>query len=262
MNTKKIDESIKPIVDKFNEVLKKDWVPGINDKSFGNVGLTFERELGKKPDTTFFPDYYGIEVKCTTINSRYPVYLFSAAFDGPTYPEIERIIEKYGTYDYFYKNKKVLYTKVSFKEKTLVNSKWYFQFSKDKDKIFLNVYDLDKNLIEKKSFIYIKTLYNHLMIKLQKLAMVYALQKNINGKKHFKYYKIDIYEMKEFGKFIYLLENGYITASLVSRLGRSGNDAGRYRNKNLAFAIDKEKLYFLFDRLYYYNSRTGKEIIN
>ena len=105
MSSKKIDESIKPIVDKFNEVLKKDWVPGINDKSFGNVGLTFERELGKKPDTTFFPDYYGIEVKCTTINSRYPVYLFSAAFDGPTYPEIERIIDKYGTYDYIDLNK-------------------------------------------------------------------------------------------------------------------------------------------------------------
>ena len=50
---------------------------------------------------------------------------------------IKPIVEKYGSYDYLYRNKKVLYTKVSFKEKTLVNNKWYFQFSKEKDKIFL-----------------------------------------------------------------------------------------------------------------------------
>ena len=124
------------------------------------------------------------------------------------------------------------------------------------------MYDINKELIEKKSFIYIKTLYDHLMIKLQKLAMIYALQKNINGKKYFKYYKIDVYEIKGFGKFMYLLENGFINASLVSRIGKSGNDAGKYRNKNLAFAIEKDKLFFLFNRLYYYNSYTNKEIIN
>ena len=61
---------------------------------------------------------------------------------------------------------------------------------------------------------------------------------------------------------MYLLKNGDINASLISRISKSGIDAGRYRNKNLVFEIDKDKVYYLFDRLYYYNSNTGKEIIN
>ncbi len=251
MYKKEIDKTIKPIVDEFKNILEKDWISGVNDNSFGNVGITFERELGKSPDSTYFPDFYGVEIKCTTINSTYPLFLFSAAFDGPTFPEIDRIVEKYGNYDQVYHNKK-----------TLVNSKWYFQFSINDNRIFLDVYDLDENLIERKSFIYIKTLYNHLMVKLQRMAIVYAMQKRVKGKKYFKYYKIDVYKLKSFSKFMYLLKNGDINASLISRISKSGIDAGRYRNKNLVFEIDKDKVYYLFDRLYYYNSNTGKEIIN
>ncbi len=262
MYKKEIDKTIKPIVDEFKNILEKDWISGVNDNSFGNVGITFERELGKSPDSTYFPDFYGVEIKCTTINSTYPLFLFSAAFDGPTFPEIDRIVEKYGNYDQVYHNKKTLFTKVNFKDKTLVNSKWYFQFSINDNRIFLDVYDLDENLIERKSFIYIKTLYNHLMVKLQRMAIVYAMQKRVKGKKYFKYYKIDVYKLKSFSKFMYLLKNGDINASLISRISKSGIDAGRYRNKNLVFEIDKDKVYYLFDRLYYYNSNTGKEIIN
>lgn len=257
-----MDDNIKQLSDNFKLIAQKGWIESISN-SFGSVGLTFEKELNKKPDSLYFPDYYEIEIKCSTISSKYPLYLFTSAFDGPTFPEIERIVNLYGSYDYMYKNKKTLFTKLSFTSKTLVNNKWYFKLIMDKheEKIFLEVFDLNRNLIERKSFIYISTIYNHLMIKLQKLAIIYALQKKINNKKFFHYYKIYIYKLQSFDRFISLLTKGFIDISLISRIGKSGKDAGRYRNKNLVFAINKDLVCYLFDRIYYYNEYTSKEII-
>ena len=258
-----MDTNIKKLINDFKLISTKGWIESVSN-SFGSVGLTFEKQLSKNPDSLYFPDYYGIEIKCSTINSKYPIYLFTAAFDGPTFPEIDRIVKKYGSYDYIYKDKKTLFTKLSFTSKTLVNNQWYFKLSLDKkeEKIFLEVFDLKKNLIERKSFIYVLTIYNHLMIKLQKLAIIYALQKKTNNKKFFHYYKVYIYKLQSFDRFISLLTKGFIEISLISRIGKSGKDAGRYRNKNLVFAINKELIFYLFDRIYYYNEQTSKEIIN
>lgn len=261
MCVKKIDKSIKPIIDEFNRINEKGWISGINDTSFGNVGITFERELGKKPDCMYLPDYYGIEIKCTTVNSSYPLYLFTAAFDGPNSFEIDRIVKNYGNYDSVYRNMKTLFTKVSFTEKTLVDGKWYFQFTLEDDRIYLNIFDKNGSLIEKKSFIYTKTLYDHIMVKLQRIAVIYAMQKRVRGKKFYKYYKIDVYKFKNFGKFMYLLTHDYINVNITSRISKSGKVAGTYNNNNLVFNINKDRIYFLFDRMYYYNSNTGKEII-
>ena len=82
-------ENSKKLIDEFYRISQKGWIKSTS-KSFGSVGLTFEKELGKSPDSLYFPDYYGIEIKCTTHYSKYPLYLFTIAFDGPTFPEIDR----------------------------------------------------------------------------------------------------------------------------------------------------------------------------
>ena len=43
----------------------------------------------------FFPDYQGIEIKCTTRFSRYPISLFSKSFDDPSFFEMNRLINIY-----------------------------------------------------------------------------------------------------------------------------------------------------------------------
>lgn len=70
------------LVSKFKEIHKKGYIKGVNN-STNSVGLTFEKELGKKPDSSYLPDYNGIEIKCTTRFSRFPISLFSKSFDGP-----------------------------------------------------------------------------------------------------------------------------------------------------------------------------------
>lgn len=120
-----MDVEEEELITKFKEISNKKWIKSISN-SFGSIGLTFEKELGKNADSLYFSDYCGIELKCTSRYSRYPLYLFAAAFDGPTFPEINRITEKYGWYDKDYPNKKILFTNLKYNEKVLVNKKFNF----------------------------------------------------------------------------------------------------------------------------------------
>jgi len=245
-----MEEEITMLIKEFERISNKGWIKSIS-KSFGSIGLTFEKELGKRADSMYFPDYYGIEVKCTSRFSRYPLYLFTLAFDGPTFPEIDRIVDKYGWYDKDYHDKKVIFAKIYYNFKNIINEKYKFKldFDDSKEKLYLCVYNLEDELIEKKSFVYIESIYNHLKIKLSTLAIVYASIKKINNEKYFRYYKMNLYKIISFEKFIELLEKDIIKVSLISRMNKSGVDAGKYRNKNLVFQIDKNKIETLFTKI-------------
>ena len=257
-----MSEEIKKLIDDFKIIANKKWIRSVS-KSFGSIGLTFEKELDKSPDALYFPDYYGTEIKCTSRYSRYPLFLFTLAFDGPTFPEIDRIVEMYGYPDKTYPDKKVLFEKISCNKKTLVNNKYKFklEINEEEEKLFLCVYDLDDELIERKSFVYLKSIEEHLTLKLNKLAIVYASTKNEENEKYFRYYKIEIYNLISFERFLRLLKFGVIEVSLISRISKSGQDTGRYRNKNLVFSIKKKNIDKLFTNIYSYDSDLA-EVIN
>lgn len=255
-------EEIKKLIDNFKIISNKKWIKSVS-KSFGSIGITFERELDKNPDALYFPDYYGTEIKCTSRYSRYPLFLFTVAFDGPTFPEINRIVEKYGYPDKTYPDKKVLYEKVSCNKKTLINNKYKFKLEVDEEdeKLYLCVYDLNDVLIERESFVYLKTVEEHLILKLNRIAVVSASTKKLLDEKYFRYYKIDIYNLIGFERFLRLLKFGVIEVSLISRISKSGDDIGRYRNKNLVFSIKKNNIEKLFNNIYSYNNDLA-EVIN
>ena len=58
-----LNESIKNLKEKFNEVKNMGYVKGIKQKSQGNSGLTFEKLIGKENDNFQIADYDGIEIK-------------------------------------------------------------------------------------------------------------------------------------------------------------------------------------------------------
>ena len=240
-----MQENSRKLINEFIRISKKGWIKSIS-KSIGSVGLTFEKELGKSPDSMYFPDYYGIEIKCTTYYSKYPLFLFTLAFDGPTFPEINRIVEKYGYYDKDYKDKKVLFEKLSCINYNIVNDKFKFKLEIDEkeERLYLCVYNLYDELLEKKSFVYLDSIKNHLLLKLNKLAIIHAFKKKIKNEDYFRYYKLDIYNIKTFETFIKLLKEGIIDITLIARISKSGIDRGRYRNKNLVFHIKKIPLLF------------------
>lgn len=239
------------LIKQFKIIYNKHWIKSTS-QSFGSVGLTFEHELNKKADSLYFPDYYGIEIKCTTRYSRYPWFLFTVSFDGPSFPEINRIVENYGYYDNDFSTKKVLFAELSCTNQTVVNNMYQFKLDIDmlEQKLYLCVFDIEANLIERKSFVYLLSIYNHLMLKLNELALVYASYKKMGNEKYFRYYRIELYRLINFDTFLSLLNSGEIDVSLISRISKSGVDKGRYRNKNLVFKIKKNKIDKLFKLVY------------
>lgn len=239
----------------FKRICNKGYIRGVK-RSFGSIGLTFERELGKTPDSLYFPDYEGIEIKCTSRFSHYPLYLFTVAFDGPNENEIMRIVNEYGYYDIDFPGKKVLFTKLNCKYLTSVNGKYNFILEVDEKekKLYLCIYDEKRKLIERISYVFLDTIYEHLKLKLEKLALVYASQRKEEYDNFYRYYRIVFYKLKSKEVFLNLLKDGIIKIGLVSRLSKSGSDKGRYRNKNLEFEISKDELEKLFDKIYEYNT--------
>ena len=63
----------KNLISEFERIASKKWIKSVS-KSFGSIGLTFEHEIKKNPDAMYFPDYHGIEIKCTSRYSRYPLF--------------------------------------------------------------------------------------------------------------------------------------------------------------------------------------------
>lgn len=212
----------KTFIEQFKVISKKGWIKN-NNKSWGSVGLTFEKQLGKKADSMFFPDYYDIEIKCTTLNSKYPLFLFTLSLDGPTFPGINRLVNNFGYYDKDYPDKKVLFETIN---SNTMNHKFQFEFdiNYEEEKIYLCVFDIHQNLIEKESFVYFDSIKNHLLTKLNKLALIFAAQKTQNKEKFFHYYKMQIYKLKNFETFLSLLEKNIIKVDLIARISKSGSD--------------------------------------
>ena len=125
----------------------------------------------------------------------------------------------------------------------------------EEEKLYLAVYDKNNVLIEKTSFVYLSSIKEHLLLKLNQLALIYSATRTIQNKKYFKYFKMEIYKLKSFETFLKLLDSGDIEVDIISRISKSGNNAGRYRNKNLVFKIDKNKIWKLFNRVYSYTTK-------
>lgn len=242
------------LIKKFIEISEKRWVKGINNTT-NSVGLTFESLLNKNPDSMYFPDYNGIEIKCSQRFSRYPIGLFSLSFDGPRLYEMNRILTTYGKRNKKYIQGLELQGAIYVNKYTKINNNHFkLKIDKKNRRLVISIYDLNYQLIEEDTYIDFETIKSRLELKLSKLAVIYASKKIIDEDLYFRYYQITIYKLKSFEKFLELLENNFIKVVIVGRISQSGKEAGRQRNKNLVFSIPKEYVHLLFEKIIEYNS--------
>lgn len=233
----------------FLSISKKGWIKSVGN-IWGGIGLTFEKELGKLPDSKYNPDFNDIEIKCSSRFSRYPLYLFTVSFDGPGENEIMRLTEKYGFNDPDFPDKKVMFRSITneIRAKNWLNFK--FDVDREEKKLFLCIYDSNGVLVERKSYISFEKLLEHIDTKLKKIAYIKASKKIIDGEVYYRYYSFSLYTIKTFETFLSLIEQDYLKIDLISRISKSGPDKGRYRNKNVVFSIKKDDIDKLFDCCY------------
>ena len=231
---------------KFLEIKKKGWIKSQRKGSTG-IGYTFERLIGKQEENLPIADFYNIEIKVKKKYSKGDITLFTANPDNEVYA-IKRIYDTYGTCN---KNKNYFKT---FAINVSVNNyskkgKHFFKLRVDYDNkvIRLQVFDLNKNLVEEKiswSFDLIREKINY---KIKNLSIIKAEVKKDNFEiEYFYYYHIDFYEIIDDETFIKQIENGIITILFNISVYMDTKKYGNVYNHGTSFRIkifDIEKLY-------------------
>lgn len=237
------------LIKKINNIKNQGWIKSIQHGN-GGVGLTFENLLGIERNQFEFPDYEGIEIKTKRSYSKSFISLFSYSPEGETFNEANRIKELYGYPHSKAKQFNVLANSIYATTKTRIGINYYFKLEvdRDKEKIYLLVFDKKHNFIEKKSFWNFNIIKEKLIRKLSYLCYVKAHTKIINGEEYFKYYKFNIYKLKNFETFINLLEHGIVRITFKLSVFLNENKYGKIHNHGTDFNISEENLNKLYDK--------------
>lgn len=244
--------------EKFREIFEMGWVESINDYSSG-VGMTFEKLLGKESDDFAHPDYDGIEIKTQRVGTDYPITIFGLAPWGNTAPEVERLRETYGYFDYDDKDQRKLNAEIYASKNKLICNRYFFNLdvNRKERKIYMIIYDINYNIIDNTTYWHFDDIEEKLKYKLQYLGFVHAASKSKFKKEYFKYFKLECYELKDFNTFLDLLEKNIIAVSFTSSMIKYGPSMGKYK-ASCYFRINKYDLSKLFTlkksiNLYNYN---------
>lgn len=244
-----MNNDINILNDKFLQVKKLNWIKATS-KGNGNVGITFENAIGKERENFPIADYNGIEIKTSlNKNTRPYITLFSATPDGPYIFGTQTLKEKYGWTSPKLKGYKVFYARVNGKKLKKINNKHFMKINVDynNEKIFLEVYDLNYQLLEKECFWNFKTIEEKLQTKIHYLAYIKAERKYENRQVFFKYTEITFLKLKSFKQFIFLLDSGKINICFKIGVYLSKNKLGKTYDHGTGFEIRKELLLNLYN---------------
>ena len=241
-------ENIKNLNKRFNEIKNLGWIEGTIN-GYCDVGKTFEKLIGNEQNDFEIPDYDGIEIKTKRSNINLYTTLFNCKPDGPYYMETERIKDEYGYPDKQHKQYKVLNNTVFCNQFTSIGNRYKFKLEIDRNnkKLYLGIYTLKEQLIEKKTYWDFDTLEEKLYRKMKTLAYIHAVKKYSNGKTYFKYKSIDFYKLKSFNEFIDTLEKGKIRVTFKIGIHKKGKKFGQTYDHGTGFDIKEEDLLYLYN---------------
>lgn len=171
--------------------------------------------LGKNEENFEIPDFYGIEIKTRRSYSKALITLFNMVPMGSCFYEVKRLQDTYGYRDQKDHELKRLNVVVG-TEMVKVGIFYFFKWRVDRKlkRLISNVYDRNMVLIDEETYWDFDVLEEKLMRKLRVLALVKAWPKRVSDVTYFKYYKMNIYLLREFVKFVNMLEEGKIKVDL------------------------------------------------
>lgn len=244
---------------KFVEISNKGWIESARKHNTG-IGKTFEDLLNKLEDNLAEPDYKGIEIKTHRSTSNSYTTLFTASPDGPAKAENTRLRETYGNIDQKSGLKK-MHCSIFAHRKTLYNNIYKIQLEVNRQdkKIYLQIYDINDNLIEKITYWDFNSLNDKLNKKLKILAYVKSKSKVENNKEYFLYEEIQLYKFKNFNRFLTLIENGTIMLDIRIGVYASGKNYGKTHDHGTGFRIKDCDLDKLYDKYEITNISNEKE---
>jgi len=242
------DEQILLLQKKFIKIKEMGYIKSVRNGSTG-IGMTFEKLIGKQIDNASNPDFFDIEIKTKRKYSVSNINLININPKGPTNQEINRLKNTYGYNDKKDPNLKKLNAIINGKKIEKCGAGFLFKLKVDRKqkKIFICILDNDLNLIEKRLYWDFEIIKERIYKKINILALVYALTNKKNGVEYFKYYKMNIYILKDFNNFIRLIENGKIKVALKLGNYYTKERYGMTNSHGISFIIDDKDILELFD---------------
>mgnify|MGYP003571504718 CR=1 FL=1 len=231
---------------RFDKIQKMGWIETMREGTTG-IGYTFETLIGKQEEDFPIPDFKSIEIKTRFKNAKEDMTLFNATPDGDFLYPMKRIYDDFGFYTKNNPNNKSFYAKINTNKKR-INSKFRFQLYIDRDnkKIRLLAFDNQNRMIDPKISWSFDILEEKLYRKLKYLAFIKADCKYIYGKQHFHYYSIKFYMLKNFEKFLKLIEEGIVSTTFMIGTYKTGIKKGMMNSHGVGFDIAEENLERLF----------------
>lgn len=246
-----MESIVDEFVNKFNKIKNIGWIKSIENTK-GGAGRTFEYMLGNQENSLEIPDYNGIEIKTKLSKKNIYTTLFNCKPESCYYMETERLKNKYGYADRDFPNYKVLNNSVFCNFKTLIGNNIYFQLKVDRiqKKVFLTTFNINGEIIENNvTYWDFDTLEEKLYRKLKTLAYIKVAVKFQNNQPYYKYYKMNLYKLKNFDNFINLIEQGKIRVTFKVGLYKSGPKKGKTYDHGTGFDIKECDLLQLYDKL-------------
>ena len=246
-----MDNQIKKLNEQFIKIKEKGWIKSLNRCNNG-IGVTFENLLGIQKNELEIPDYNGIELKTKRYSSTSYIILFSSKPEGKYYHEAERIKDAFGYPHSKFKQYKVLNNSVYANKINKIGQNYYFKLDVDRTqrKIYLLVFNKNKNLIERYVYWDFNILEEKIYRKLTYLALIKAYSKKCEDWEYFKYNFIKFYFLKGFEVFISLIEEGKIRVNFKLNIKVKGEKIGKIHDHGTSFDIlekDINKLFYAYD---------------
>lgn len=241
--------SITELKTKFNDIKSKGYIKSINNNR-NSSGLTLEKCLESTGGDICIPDFKDIEIKCISIYSTSNLNLFSSSPDGKYILPTQWLSENYGYPDSKYKDIKILQCKL---DTTLskIGNYYYFAITidKEKKKIFLNVYDINKKFINNYIYWDFDSIEEKLLRKLSLMAIIKSKKKENTGNIYYSYIDMKLYKLKDFETFLNLIEKNIVKICIKTGIYRSGPKKGNFHDHGTSFEIAQNDISKLFDTI-------------
>lgn len=244
-----IENKIKELKIKFSKIQRLGYVESTAENR-GNIGLTFEKLLGKENDNFSVADYDGIELKVKHGFSKTYITLFSLVPSGESFFENKRLRQNFGYYDKDFPKIKVLNRSAwcNYKNELKNGYKISIEINYINKIIYLCIYNENNKLIDKNTFWYFSDVKEALNRKMNILALIKAWPKRTKEKIYYRYYSMEFYKLKNFDAFLKLLEKGFIRIDIQLGVFKSGPKIGQEHDHGITFGIKECDLLKLYDK--------------
>lgn len=242
-----MNKSIYNLENSFEKIKKMGWIP-VPKRGYGENGMIFENLLGIKCNDLPVADYDGVELKVQSKFSKFPITLFSLNLDGPSLFEIQRIVNRYGAFDYMFPASKVMYIVLNAKDFSSWGRSLKMKLCCDikKRKLYILVSHANGKIIEKIAFWNFSSIKETVERKVSLLCIANCTTKYIDDSKFIKFEEIHFYELLSFEQFINALCDGTISIQIKYGVYKTGEKAGQPYNHGLAFQISPNDLSKIF----------------